>query len=98
VEPAVDVEVVTDHLTAVVDAAGHGYHGTQDVDPGELAAVEQETTPVRKLERALFAVHAHDLTAVVVFRASVARAPRKSIVPNLPSLCRRKPCTPRASS
>ena len=40
-------------------------HGTREVDPGEPAAVEQETTPVRKLESAGFTVDAHDLTAVV---------------------------------
>jgi hypothetical protein len=65
VEPAGSIEVATHHLTAIVEAAGHGVHGTREVDPGEPAAVEQETTPVRKPGGAGFTVDAHDLTAVV---------------------------------
>ena len=39
VEPAVGVEVLAHHLTAVVDAEGLRLHGAGDMDRGELAAL-----------------------------------------------------------
>jgi hypothetical protein len=44
VDHAVGVGVLAHHLTAVVDADHPGLHRTRDIDPRELAAVQQKAT------------------------------------------------------
>ena len=63
---SVGVGVLAHHVTAVVDADDPGLHRVWDIDPGELAALQQEATLWGYLcVGADVAVHARDLATVV---------------------------------
>jgi hypothetical protein len=101
VERAAGVLVLAHHLTAIVDPGGLRSHGTRDVDPGEPAAVEQETAQpgVRvRYEGGVVAVGADDLAAIVDLEGRGALAPGTANRANRPRLSRTKPLSLLAST